>query len=80
MDLVLLEDDKGLWPPYHVAPVVRNETLTAYPALADALNPVAPLLTDREMSALNWRVDGPDKLEPEEVARAFLEEQGLIGG
>jgi osmoprotectant transport system substrate-binding protein len=80
MDLVLLEDDKGLWPPYHVAPVVRNETLTAYPALADALNPVAPLLTDLEMSALNWKVDGPDKLEPEEVARAFLEEQGLIGG
>jgi osmoprotectant transport system substrate-binding protein len=79
-DLVLLEDDKGLWPPYHVAPVVRNETLTAYPALADALNPIAPLLTDRVMSGLNWQVEGPDAREPEEVARAFLEEQGLIGG
>ena len=79
-DLVLLEDDKGLWPPYHVAPVVRNATLAAYPALADTLNPVAPLLTDQVMSALNWQVDGPDGLEPDEVARAFLEEQGLIGG
>jgi osmoprotectant transport system substrate-binding protein len=80
MDLVLLDDDKGLWPPYHVAPVVRNETLTANPGIADALNPVAPLLTDQAMSALNWQVDGPDKLEPIDVARTFLEEQGLLGG
>jgi osmoprotectant transport system substrate-binding protein len=80
MDLVLLEDDKGLWPPYHVAPVVRNETLTANPGIADALNPIAPLLTDQAMSALNWQVDGPEKLEPIDVARAFLEEQGLLGG
>jgi osmoprotectant transport system substrate-binding protein len=80
MDLVLLKDDKGLWPPYHVAPVVRNETLTANPGISDALNPVAPLLTDQAMSALNWQVDGPDKLEPIDVARTFLEEQGLLGG
>jgi osmoprotectant transport system substrate-binding protein len=80
LDLVLLEDDKGLWPPYHVAPVVRNDTLTANPGIADALNPIALLLTDQAMSALNWQVDGPDKLEPIDVARAFLEEQGLLGG
>ena len=55
---MLLKDDKGLWPPYRVAPVVRNETLTRI-RLADALNPVAPLLTDQVMSALNWQVDGP---------------------
>ena len=79
LDLVLLEDDKGLWPPYHVAPVVRNATLTANPGIADALNPIAPLLTDQAMSALNWQVDGPEKLEPIDVARAFLEEQGLLG-
>jgi osmoprotectant transport system substrate-binding protein len=79
-DLVLLEDDKGLWPPYHVAPVVRNAALTANPGIADALNPVALLLTDEVMSAMNWQVDGPDALEPNEVARMFLEEQGLIGG
>ena len=79
-DLVLLEDDKGLWPPYHVAPVVRADTLNDHPGIADALNPLAPVLTDTVMSGLNWQVDGPDGLEPEEVARTFLEEQGMIGG
>lgn len=80
LDLVLLEDDKSLWPPYHVAPVVRADTLNDNPGIADALNPIAPLLTDEVMSGLNWQVDGPDGLEPDEVARTFLEEQGLIGG
>lgn len=79
LDLLLLEDDKGLWPPYHVAPVVRQATLDAYPALAETLNAVAPLLTDEAMSAMNWQVDGPDKLEPVEVAEAFLTENGLLG-
>ncbi len=78
LDLVLLEDDKGLWPPYHVAPVVRQETLDAYPELAATLNAVAPLLTDEAMSTLNWQVDGPEKLEPDEVARTFLEDNGLL--
>lgn len=77
-DLVLLEDDKALWPPYHVAPVVRQQALDAYPGLADALNAVAPLLTDEVMAGLNWKVDGPDKMDPDEVAEAFLTENGLL--
>ena len=80
LDLVLLEDDQNLWPPYHVAPVVREETLDAYPDLAEALNALAPLLTDDVMSELNYRVDGPDKEEPADVASSFLEENDLIGG
>ena len=78
LDLVLLEDDEGLWPPYHVAPVVRQDALDAYPELTETLNAVAPLLTDEAMSALNWQVDGPEGLEPDEVSRAFLEENGLL--
>ncbi len=78
LDLVLLEDDRGLWPPYHVAPVVRQETLDANPALAETLNALAPLLTDEVMSALNYRVEGPDREDPADVAQAFLEENGLL--
>ena len=77
-DLVLLEDDKGLWPPYHVAPVVRQETLDAHPDLAATLNQVAPLLTDEIMAGLNWQVDGDEKKEPADVAQQFLTEQGLL--
>lgn len=76
-DLVVLQDDLGLWPPYHLAPYVRQETLDAYPAIADILNPLAPLLTDEVMSGLNGQVD-VEGLEPADVARTFLEEQGLL--
>ncbi len=78
LNLMVLTDDKALWPPYHVAPVVRQETLDTYPTLAPIINAVARLLTDEVMSGLNYQVSGPEKKEPEEVARAFLQENGLI--
>ena len=77
LDLVLLQDDKGLWPPYQVAPVVRGEVLERSPAIRDALNRLAPLLTDDAISGLNWKVDG-DKQEYTAVAKAFLQEKGLV--
>ncbi|MCA9859219.1 MAG: hypothetical protein KC438_05820 [Thermomicrobiales bacterium] len=77
-DLVVLEDDLALWPPYHVAPVVRRSVLDANPGIADALNAVAPLITTEIQIGLNGQVVGPDEMSPEDVARAFLQEQGLI--
>lgn len=77
-DLVVLEDDKALWPPYHVAPVVRQDTLEANPGIADALNAVAQLITTEVQIGLNGQVVGPDEKSPEEVAREFLQAQGLI--
>jgi osmoprotectant transport system substrate-binding protein len=78
-DLVLLEDDLGLWPPYNVAPVIHQSVLEAYPEIEDLLNSVTSLLTDDALSGLNWRVDGDEKAEPADVAQAFLEENGLLG-
>jgi osmoprotectant transport system substrate-binding protein len=77
-NLVLLQDDKTFYPVYNIAPVIRQDTLTKYPAVADVLNKLAPLLTDSVMSGLNWQVDGPDKKEPAAVAQAFLKTNGLI--
>jgi osmoprotectant transport system substrate-binding protein len=77
-DLVVLEDDKGLWPPYHVAPVVRQEALDANPPLAGALNAMAPLLTTEQMTSLNARVVGDEKADPAVVAKDFLVQNGLI--
>lgn len=77
-DLIVLEDDKGLWPPYQVAPVIRQSVLEQYPDIAATLNPLAPLLTDEVMANLNWMVDGPDKMEYADVARTFLIENQLL--
>jgi osmoprotectant transport system substrate-binding protein len=75
--LTLLEDDMGMFPPYQVAPVVRQETLTAYPQIEESLNALAPLLTTDTMQELNNEVSANER-EPDEVAREFLVEQGLI--
>jgi osmoprotectant transport system substrate-binding protein len=76
-NLVLMEDDKGLWPPYQVAPVFRSAPLAKYPAARQALNALSPLITTEAITALNWKVDG-DKQEFETVAREFLREKGLV--
>ncbi len=76
-DLLLLEDNRNLWPPYQIAPVVRGERLDANPEIADALNPLAPLMTDETMQFLNNEVSGNGR-QPEDVAREFLLENGLI--
>jgi len=75
--LVLMEDDKGLWPPYQVAAVVRADALQKYPKVKDALNKLAPMITNDVISSLNWKVDG-DKQEYAAVAKAFLREKGLV--
>lgn len=76
-DLVVLTDDKGLWPPYQVAPVVRKDVLDANPRIAEILNSLAPFLTDSVMQQLNYEVSGNQR-EPADVAREFLQQQGLI--
>jgi osmoprotectant transport system substrate-binding protein len=61
-----------------VAPVVRQDIITAYPNLPGILNKIAPLLTDDTMRSLNWKVDGPDKQDPAKVATDFLKSKGLL--
>jgi osmoprotectant transport system substrate-binding protein len=67
---VLLEDDKRVWPPYNIAPVVRQNVLDAHPKIAAALNAVNARIDTPTITALNAKVD-IDKLEYEEVAKDF---------
>lgn len=76
-DLVVLEDDQNFWPPYPAAPVVRMDVLDENPGIADALNPLSAVLDGNTMQQLNWEVAGNGR-EPDEVAREFLVEQGLL--
>jgi len=78
-DLVVLEDDRSLWPPYNVAPVVRKEVLDANSGIADRFNAVTTSLTNDVLSGLNWKVDGDEKAEPADVAESYLKENGFIG-
>jgi len=75
-DLVVLNDDKGIFPPYYVAPVIREEVLQKYPALENVFNQLAGYINDSIMTELNYRVDYL-KQSPEKVAKDFLMEQSL---
>ena len=78
-DLVVLEDDKKFWPPYPAAPIVRQAVIDEHPEIADLLNQLSATIDADTMQKLNWEVAGNGK-EADEVARTFLEEQGLIDG
>ena len=76
-DLEVLEDDKGFFPSYAVTPVVRKEVLAANPGLDKALNTLSATLDNDAISTLNAKVD-IDHLSPQQVARDFLREKGLL--
>jgi len=77
LKLKRLKDDKNLWPPYYVVPVVRKDALDANPKIADVLNRVSAMLSEATMAELNYRVDG-DKMEPRDVAQDFLKSKGVV--
>ncbi len=77
-NIVLLEDDKGMFPPYNSTFVVRDEVAQqAGPDLAKVVEQIQQGLTDEVMQELNARVD-LDKETPNQVAQAYLQEAGLI--
>jgi len=76
-NLVVLEDDQNLFPPYQIAPIVSQAALDQNPGIGDALNQLSPLLNDGVMRQLNYEVSGNQR-EPAEVAREFLVDSGLI--
>ena len=75
-DIVVLEDDKGLYPSYMCGFVVRNEILEQYPELDNIFNIITGLIDDSEMAEMNYQVEA-EGVEPEEAARDFLRAKGL---
>lgn len=69
---VLLEDDKHVWPPYNLAPIVRDDVLKKYPDIADVLNKVSAHLDTDTVTKLNAKVD-VDKEEYEDVASDYFD-------
>ena len=75
--LTALEDDKGLFPPYYVAPVVRQQALDANPKMAEILESLGSHLDNATMQVLNAKVETEHE-EAKDVAEAFLKEKGLL--
>ncbi len=78
LDLVVLEDDRRYFPPYQAVPLARSATLARFPALAPAISRLAGRIDAATMRRLNHEVDGKGR-DPAEVAREFLEAEGLLG-
>ena len=71
LDLVALADDRGYFPPYQAAPVVRAAVLERYPAVSAALAELGGKMSDAEMRRLNALADVEHK-DIVEIARAWL--------
>jgi osmoprotectant transport system substrate-binding protein len=73
-DLVVLEDPKGLFLASNVVPVV-NEAIAA--DVADIINSVSAKLTPEGLVSLNVQ-NTVDQKSAEEIAKAWLKENGLV--
>jgi osmoprotectant transport system permease protein len=75
-DLIVLNDDKHIFPPYYAAPLIREDVLQKYPEVENVLNLLAGKINDSIMTELNYEVDYL-KQSPEKVARIFLIKNNL---
>jgi osmoprotectant transport system substrate-binding protein len=75
--LVVLEDDKHIQPAQNLVPAVSTEFLSAHPDIADVLEPLMAALTTENLTELNSKV-AVDRAKPEDVAKQFLTDNGLL--
>ena len=76
-DLVLLEDDLNLFPPYNGSPVITMELLEAHPEIIDVFLKLEGVLDIDTMQKLN-RISDEDKVEARVIAKDFLEENNYF--
>ena len=75
--LVLLEDDQKIQPAQNLVPAVSQEFLQSHKEIEEPLNDLMAALTTEKLTELNGRV-AVDREKPEDVAKEFLEDEGLI--
>jgi osmoprotectant transport system substrate-binding protein len=72
---VVLEEDKPLQPAQNIVPIGRKDAMTDQ--VSQALNALSVKITTEELTKLNRQVD-VDKKDPEQVAKEWLTQQGLL--
>lgn len=75
LDLVVLEDDRGLQTADNLVPALHEPAAT--PAVIAALDRLAATLTTPDLIELNRRVD-IEREDPQAVAMQYLREKGLL--
>lgn len=76
-NLLTLEDDEQLFPPYQGAALLRQSFIEEHPEIIESLNQLRGYITEDEMIDMNYAVNVEER-NPNEVAREFLIEKGLI--
>ncbi len=71
LDLVLLEDDRGVFPEYHAVFVYRADLARRAPAALEAVRRLEGRIRVEEMTSMNARAQ-VERAPPEEIAAGFL--------
>lgn len=77
LDLVVMEDSKGVQPVYEPAPIVRKSVLEEYPEIEEILKPVFESLDLVTLQTLNAKI-AVEGMSAETVAREYLQDAGFI--
>jgi len=75
--LLMLEDDRNMQPAQNLVPAVSTSFLEDNPEVEEPLNALMGALDNETLGELLVRVT-VDRETPEDVARSFLEDEGLL--
>lgn len=77
LGLIIIEDPKSIPPVYEPSAIIRKEVLDKYPDVKGVVEKVFGLLTKENLQEMNKAVIVDGK-SPQEVAKTFLQEKGLL--
>lgn len=72
LDLSVLNDNRGYFPPYHAVPVVRTATLLRDPTVRTGIERLAGRISEEDMRTMNYAVDVEHR-DVGATVRQFLE-------
>lgn len=76
-DMVVLKDDKHVFPPYQGAPMFKEKFLKQHPEIKKPLNKLEGKISDEEMQEMNYKVTVKNE-DPYNVAKHYLEKEDLV--
>jgi osmoprotectant transport system substrate-binding protein len=77
LGLVILEDNRGAQAIYAPTPIIRAQTLDAYPAIRDILKPLFQSLDGPTLQKLNARI-AMNGEQAHQVAASYLKSKGFV--